>query len=72
MQDFFSNYSAAKVYYSAQADRLFIFHEATFLMLPSLEREDGKCMILNDPQHVFELCNLPKNHRFKLDLIGDF
>lgn len=50
--DCFANYQKAQVWYHPLADRLFIFHEATFLGLPCLEREDGKKMICNHPYDV--------------------
>lgn len=50
--DLFADYEAATLWYHPMADRLFIFHKATFLMLPCLEREDGKKMIVRHPYDV--------------------
>lgn len=47
--DLFADYSESTVWYHPIADRLFLFHKATFLMLPCLEREDGIKMILGEP-----------------------
>ena len=58
------------VWYSPQADRLFIFKRATFISLPVLEREDGKQLILSNPNEVIELSKLPSKHRYKLIYIG--
>ena len=47
--DFFADYRVASIWYHPIADRLFIFHKATFLMLPCLEREDGMKSIMGHP-----------------------
>lgn len=60
-----------KLYYSPNSDRLFIFKTATFLEMPCLEREDGKKMIMEHPNMVFELCDLGNDHRYKLEYIGE-
>lgn len=71
MKDLFDNYQGAKVYYHPISDRLFIFHKATFLMLPCIEREDGVKMICSDPYDVNWTGNKEFDERFKLELIGD-
>ncbi len=68
MNDFFANYEKARIYYHPLADRFFIFHAATFLQLPCLEREDGKRMICSDPYDVN--CGI-KDVDEALVLIGD-
>lgn len=50
--DFFANYEEAEIWYSEIAERFFIFHYATFLQLPCLEREDGKKLITKHPSEV--------------------
>jgi hypothetical protein len=50
--DFFADYKNATVWYHPIADRVFIFHKATFLMLPCLEREDGIKMIMGEPADI--------------------
>lgn len=52
MMDIFSNYDNAQIWYHPIADRFFIFHHATFLMLPCLEREDGVKYICTHPYDV--------------------
>jgi len=59
------------IYYSPNADRLFIFKRATFLQLPCLEREDGAKMILNYPEEIIKLCGLGLANRYKLIYIGE-
>lgn len=50
--DLFDDYSEAEVWYHPLADRQFIFHRATFLMLPCMEREDGIKHIVKDPYDI--------------------
>lgn len=71
MLDVFDSYEKAKIYYSVPADRLFLFHEATFLMLPCLEREDGKKLLLKSVDDIQEMLDLPDHDHFKLVYIGD-
>ncbi len=52
MNDIFANYEKAELWYHPLADRIFVFHRATFLMLPCLEREDGVKMICSHPTDV--------------------
>lgn len=65
--DCFDNYKNATVWYHPGADRIFIFFDATFLMLPCLEREDGVRMILNHPNDV----NALDLYGIKMQLIGE-
>ncbi len=68
MIDFFDDYSDAQIWYHPIADRLFIFHKATFLMLPCLEREDGFKLICQSANDV----NVGiQDGAPKLDYIGD-
>ena len=67
---FFDDYSEAEIYYSPAADRMFIFHRATFLEMPCLEREDGHKLIMKSPEDAREMCKLPNEHRYKLKYIG--
>lgn len=71
MKDIFDSYENATVYYCPNADRIFIYHRATFLMLPCLEREDGRKLILESPEAVFEAEGLKMDHRFKILKLGD-
>lgn len=62
----FDDYDNAEVWYHPLADRFFIFHKATFLMLPCLEREDGAKYICTHPTDV----NFGTKHEHFLTYIG--
>lgn len=65
----FDDYHRAQVWYHPIADRLFIFHRASFLQLPSLEREDGRKYLCT---HPYDVNADIQNQREKLIYIGDF
>ncbi len=72
MKGIFDTFEASSLWYSVEADRIFLFYQASFVQLPCLEREDGHKMLLNHPNDIFELENLPEKHRYKLEFIGEF
>ena len=66
MLELFDTDEGATIWYHPLADRIFLFHPATFLMLPCLEREDGLKIIIHDPYDVnCEQVDVP------LEMIGD-
>lgn len=69
MSDLFANYDKAEVWYHPIADRLFIFHKATFFELPCLEREDGVKYICT---HPYEILPEIQEKREKLIYIGKY
>lgn len=65
----FDSYESAQIYYLPINDRFFIFHHATFFMLPCLEREDGVKLICRSPDDVNAAI---KDEAAKLVYIGEF
>lgn len=67
--DIFDSFDGAQVWYHPLTDRLFIFHQASFLMPPCLEREDGMRCICTHPCDVnYKI----QEKREKLMFIGEF
>ena len=64
----FDSYENAEVWYHPIADRLFIFHHASFLLMPCLEREDGIKYIC---KHPYDVNADIQEKREKLIFIGD-
>lgn len=67
MDDLFANYDSAEIWYHPLADRLFIYHQATFLQLPRLEREDGAVCFC---RHPYDVNADVQEHLGKLEYIG--